>query len=136
VEFFASLPTEREFIDLICRTVAEVERGRLEWLSARARARRARRWFVPQFPAYQGSVTDGRRRRRAENRQFRPILGLPGVAKRRGNVGPVPQKSLGFARTGRMRYRRRPMTGASATEEFRRPFCAVVWAAALVVAGV
>ena len=29
VEFFASLPTEREFIDLICRTVAEVERGRL-----------------------------------------------------------------------------------------------------------
>jgi hypothetical protein len=64
--------------------------------SARARARRARRWFVPQFPAYQGSVTDGRRRRRAENRQFRPILGLPGVAKRRGNVGPVPQKSLGF----------------------------------------
>jgi hypothetical protein len=34
VEFFASLPTEREFIDLICRTVAEVERGRLEWLAS------------------------------------------------------------------------------------------------------
>ena len=34
MEFFASLPTEREFIDLICRTVAEVERGRLEWLAS------------------------------------------------------------------------------------------------------
>jgi hypothetical protein len=31
---FASIPTEREVRDLICRTVAEVERARAEWLAS------------------------------------------------------------------------------------------------------
>jgi hypothetical protein len=33
-EAFADIPTERQVLDLICRTVAEVERARLEWLAS------------------------------------------------------------------------------------------------------
>jgi tRNA-splicing ligase RtcB len=40
-EAFASIPSERQVLDLICRTVADVERARLEWLAS----------FVPKTAA-------------------------------------------------------------------------------------
>jgi hypothetical protein len=33
-EAFASIPTERQVLDLICRTVADVKRACLEWLAS------------------------------------------------------------------------------------------------------